>query len=266
MWTRAISSLGLCALAFLSACGGGERPDIKSASIPPAAGIPAAFGDSDPHDWAGTTPARHQVHGVDVSKWQGPIDWTEAARAGLQFVFVKATEGGDRADPLFADHYDGARRAGLNVGAYHFYYHCTSAETQARWFIQNVPRRPGTLPPVLDIEFTPTSPTCRTPPAPEAVRDNIATFQRIVGAHYGTRPVIYTTVDFWEANDLGRLNEEFWLRSVAGHPRETYPGASWHFWQYTGTGRVPGVATDVDLNAFRGSAGEWQAWVNRRRQ
>ncbi len=259
-------AIGLTALLLagglaLASCGGGHPPDL-----PRATGIPAAFGDSDPHDWEGTTPARHEVHGVDVSRWNGSIDWPEAARAGLSFVYIKATEGGDRADPLFEEHFSGARRAGLPAGAYHFYYHCTDAATQARWFIENAPRRSGALPPVLDIEFTPTSPTCRTRPDPEEVRKNIATFQRIVGAHYGTRPLIYTTVDFWRANDLGKLNEEFWLRSVAGHPAETYPGTRWSFWQYTGTGRVPGVTSDVDLNAFNGSFADWQAWVLRRRQ
>jgi lysozyme len=255
---RAILLLGA---VLLAGCGGGPAPDL-----PRASGIPAAFGDSDPHDWEGASPARHEVHGVDVSKWNGTIDWSEAAGAGLAFVYIKATEGGDRVDPLFEEHLDGARGAGLQTGAYHFYYHCTDATTQARWFIQNVPRRTGGLPPVLDIEFTPTSPTCRTRPEPEDVRENIATFQRIVAAHYGTRPLIYTTVDFWEANDLGRLSEEFWLRSVAGHPSDVYPGARWSFWQYTATGRVPGAASDIDLNAFNGSFADWQTWVARRRQ
>lgn len=244
----------------LAACGG------PVTDVPPAPGIPPNFGDSDPHDWEGIAPSRYAVHGVDVSRWQGSINWSQAAGAGVAFAYVKATEGGDLLDPLFEEHSSGARQAGIALGAYHFYYHCTDAETQARWFIKNAPRRRGGLPPLLDIEFTPTSPTCRTPPSPADVRKNITTFLRIVGAHYGTRPLVYTTVDFWEANDLQRLNEEFWLRSVAGHPSETYPGTRWKFWQYSGTGRVPGVETDIDLNAFNGSAAAWQAWRAQRAQ
>ena len=86
-------------------------------------------------------------------------------------------------------------------------------------------------------------------------------------AHYGTRPVIYTTVDFWRDNQLGKLGQyDFWLRSVAAHPVVTYPGARWAFWQYTGSGVVPGVGGEVDINAFNGSPQGWQAWLKARQQ
>jgi lysozyme len=257
--------LAALALAFLAGCG--SRGGVGERASHRAHGVPPAFGDTDPHDWAGwNAPASYPVHGIDASRWQGAIDWSEVARSGVSFAWLKATEGGDIADPHFADHFHGAARAGVPAGAYHFYYLCTPAETQARWFIANVPRRPGALPPVLDIEFNHASPTCRLRPDPSVMRDEILTFQRIVGAHYGARPVIYTTVDFFAANDLGQLRgEEFWLRSVAGHPSEKYPGQRWSFWQYSGTGRVPGVAGDVDLNAFAGSREGWDAWLRQRR-
>jgi lysozyme len=259
--TRGIARLGAAAaLTLLAACGGpGPVPNR-------AYGVPPGFGDRDPHEWVGRTPSAYPVHGIDASRWQGEIDWPEAARGGVSFAWLKATEGGDLADPAFARNFRAALRAGVPAGAYHFFYLCTDAETQARWFIANVPRRPRALPPVLDIEYNHHSPTCRARPEPAAIRAEIRTFQRIVAAHYGTRPVIYTTPDFWRANDLGLLRgEEFWLRSVAGHPAETYPGARWHFWQYSGTGRAPGVAGDVDLNAFSGSPAAWSAWLARRR-
>ena len=158
--------------------------------------------------------------------------------------------------------------AGVPTAAYHFFYWCTPAATQARWYIENVPRRAGQLPPILDVEWTPSSPTCTERPPPATVRREIATFQRIVGAHYRQRPVIYTTIGFWEDNGLARLTgEEFWLRSTAGHPSDTYPpGARWTFWQYSGTGRVPGISGPVDLNAFVGSAAAWTDWRQRRAQ
>ncbi len=249
------------ALATLASCGRNERLSESAYVVPPS------FGDSDPHDWVGRAPASYPVHGLDVARYQPPIDWRRAAEAGVAFVYAKATEGGDLADPMFKDHSGGARAAGIPTGAYHFFYLCTDAATQARWFIRNVPRRRGDLPPVLDIEYNQASPTCRARPEPAHIRAEIRTFQRIVGAHYGERPVIYTTVDFWRANDLGQLRgEELWLRSVAGHPSETYPGARWSFWQYSGTGRVPGVSGDVDLNAFSGSPEAWAAWLGRRQR
>ena len=98
----------------------------------------------------------------------------------------------DQADPLFDEHWRGAKRAGVAVGAYHFYYHCRPAIEQARWFIEHVPRTPGALPPVLDMEWTPTSPTCRIRRDPETIKSEARIFLNAVEAHYGQRPIIYT--------------------------------------------------------------------------
>ena len=246
----------LAAIVTLTACGGSKR----------VTGIPSRFSDSDPYHWSGITPAHHEVHGVDVSRWQGDIDWHRVARSGVAFAFLKATEGGDHADPSFKSNWRAAAQAGVPRGAYHFFYLCRPAAEQAAWFIAHVPRETGALPPVLDIEWNHGSRTCRARPDPATVRAEIATFQRLVGAHYGRRPILYTAVDFYEDNHLSRLaGEEFWLRSVAGHPRQTFPGQSWSFWQYTGTGSVPGIAGTADLNAFAGSRADWARWLTYRR-
>jgi lysozyme len=74
--------------------------------------------------------------------------------------------------------------------------------------------------------------------------------------------VIYTTVDFYEDNELWRLDGyPFWLRSVAGHPSVVYPGQRWHVWQYTGTGIVEGIDGQTDLNVFAGSHAQLAAWM-----
>jgi hypothetical protein len=73
--------------------------------------------------------------------------------------------------------------------------------------------------------------------------------------------VVYTTVDFYRENGIGALpGTEFWLRSVAGHPSTVYPGQRWTFWQYTGTGLVPGIHGPVDINVFAGSVVDWKRW------
>jgi lysozyme len=250
---RAAVALVMVALA---ACGGGHPQ-----------GIPSQFGDSDPWHWRGRgVPSRYEIHGIDVSRYQGDIDWARVAASDVRFAFIKATEGGDVADPQFAAHWFGTARAGIPRGAYHFYYFCRTGAEQAAWFIQHAPREPGALPPVLDMEWT-RSRNCPGRPDAETVRAEAASFLAIVGQHYGQRPVIYTTVDFWEENQMWRLGGyDFWLRSVAGHPRDTYEGHHWTFWQYTGTGRVAGVDGDVDLNAFEGSEARWRAWLAARVQ
>ena len=234
------------------------------------AGTPAAvrFDDNKPVNWSGRAPNRYAVHGIDVARFQGEIDWRKARRAGVSFVFMKATEGGDLLDPLFKEHWRGAKRAGIPRGAYHFYYFCTPPEVQARWFIRNVPRNKGTLPPVLDMEWNPFSPTCaKVRPPGKEVRRQMKVFMDMVERRYGQRPIIYTTPQFYKDAGLHNLkNEEFWLRSTAKTPDQAFPGQKWSFWQYSGTGVIDGIGKEVDLNVFAGNAGNWAAWLKARRR
>ena len=250
----------------LAACGHAQRSAQRGGGH--SGGVTEAnFRDSDPHPWADPSPYRYPVHGIDLSKFQTSVDWAEARANGVNFAFIKATEGGDQADPLFEDHWRGARRAGVAVGAYHFYYHCRPAIEQARWFIDHVPRTAGALPPVLDMEWTPTSPTCRIRRDPETIKSEARIFLNAVEAHYGQRPIIYTTVDFYRDNAMSTMaGTEFWLRSVAANPKDVYAGQTWKIWQYTSTGIVPGIAGNVDLNVFNGSKAEWADWLARRTQ
>ncbi len=249
----------LCLLA-LAACG---APRSSAPPAQPGILFTTNFGDSDPADFNAPRPSRFAVHGIDAARFQTNIDWNRARANGVNFAFLKATEGGDLLDLEFTTHWRAAGRAGVARGAYHFYYFCTTPEDQARWFIRNVPRTTGSLPPVLDMEWNPFSPTCATvrPPANE-VRAQMRRWLAIVETHYGQRPIIYTTPKFYRENDLGRFRGyDFWLRSTAKTLKEVYPGQSWRFWQYTATGTVPGIAGDVDLNAFSGSRAEWNAWL-----
>jgi len=221
------------------------------------------FGDLDPTDWQGQPPQRYAVHGIDVSVWQGAIDWEQARANGVNFVFMKATEGGDRVDPNFGRNWQATGAAGVPRGGYHLFYHCRPAVEQARWYIQNVPRSTGALPPVLDMEWTPTSPTCRTKQPAAVIRSEARAYLSAVARHYGKQPILYTTPDFFHDNDMGQLSGvTFWLRSTAAPVGETYPRQGWTFWQYSGTGQVPGIGGKVDLNAFSGSRQAWAAFVS----
>jgi len=248
----------------LAACGAGT-PSAPPAE--PGVVFPPNFGDTDPVKFTGRTPQTYPVQGIDAARFQKSIDWNTARRNGVNFAFLKATEGGDLLDPAFKNHWRGAGAAGVERSAYHFYYFCTEPEVQARWFIRNVPRRGDMLPPVLDMEWNPFSPTCATvrPPARE-VQDQMRRWLRIVEDHYGQRPIIYTTPKFYKENRLsGFRGYEYWLRTTAKTPAEAYPGQSWTFWQYSATGTIEGIAGEVDLNVFNGSAADWAAWVAARR-
>lgn len=207
-------------------------------------------------------PDKYPVHGIDVSKWQGDIDWNEVRRAGVAFSFIKSTEGGDHTDSRFSDYWRGARAAGIPHAPYHFYYFCTPAADQARWFIANTPRISAQMPPVLDVEWNHASKTCNKRPDPATVRSEMKIWMDLVARHYGKQPIIYTTVDFHRENLDGHFRAyQFWLRSVAAHPQDIYPDHPWTFWQYTGTGIMPGIKGNTDINAFAGSKKQWQDWL-----
>lgn len=225
----------------------------------------AAFkGDTDPHN--GVRRAYSMpVQGIDISRYQGKIDWNRVRKAGIRFAYMKASEGGDHVDARLYRNWGGAARAGIARGVYHFMYWCRTASEQAIWFSHAVPQDPTQLPPVLDLEWNHASVTCpKKVPRAEALA-KIRKMLQIMEYHTGKRPVIYTDISFHREVLEGELKGyEFWLRSVAAEPHERFSNRPWTFWQYTATGRVPGIKGNVDRNVFNGSEREWLRWLKRR--
>ncbi|UWU24836.1 glycoside hydrolase family 25 protein (plasmid) [Rhizobium sp. CB3060] len=219
------------------------------------------FRDAKPINFGSSSPRKLAVHGVDVSRWQGDIDWEKLQAQGANFVYLKATDGGDHLDPMFKKNWRRAKEAGLKRGAYHFFYWCRTAGEQADWFMRNVPREAGALPPVIDVEWNGES-SCKRKPSREHVLEKMQVFMDKLERYYGQRPIIYTAPDFYRDNLRGEFTDyPFWLRSVAAHPSQVYPGRKWLFWQYSGSGLTHGVEGRIDLNAFHGSEEEWHSWL-----
>jgi lysozyme len=224
----------------------------------------ANFSDRKPVDFGKAHPKHFDVHGVDVSRWQYDIDWKQLRTRGANFAFIKSTEGGDHLDPMFKKNWEGAKAAGVPRGAYHFFYWCRVADEQADWFIRNVPKEEGALPPVIDVEWNNHSKNCPTRPSRKVVLAKMKVFMDKVEKHYGQKPIIYTAPDFYEDNLQGQFKDyPFWLRSVAQHPKGRYPNRDFVFWQYSGTGLSKGHGTEIDLNVFNGSVKGWHKWLGR---
>ncbi len=221
------------------------------------------FRDAKPINFGKSSPKQLAVHGVDISRWQGDIDWAKLRGQGANFVYIKSTDGGDHLDPMFRKNWRDAEKAGLKRGAYHFFYWCRTGREQAEWFIRNVPKVKGALPPVIDVEWNHTS-RCKKRPSRETVLAKMQAFMDMLEAHYGQRPIIYTAPDFYADNLKGAFkNYPFWLRSVAAHPSKVYPGREWVFWQYSGSGLSHGVEGRIDLNVFHGDQDDWRRWLSR---
>ena len=155
-------------------------------------------------------------------------------------------EGTSLTDERFAENMDGARRAGLMCGAYHYYSPGSSARRQADFFVRHVHLQPGDLPPVLDIEQTGDL-------SSRALRDSALVWLRLVERHYGVRPILYTYHNFRSRHLSTPVFDDYpyW---IAHYYVDTlhYEGR-WHFWQHTDRGRVAGIKGNVDINCFNGS-------------
>jgi lysozyme len=197
------------------------------------------------------------VRGIDVSQHQGAIDWRAVAASGVRFAYIKASEGGDYRDPMFATNWRNAARAGLKRGAYHFFTLCRSGRAQAANFIAAVPRDPDALPPAVDLEHMG---PCRHGPTTQDAAGEIAAYADEIEAHYGVRPILYTSAPFDAAHLKGVFAQErFWVRSLYQWPG--YRRTQWIIWQRDHRAKVPGVSGPVDLNDFRGDDRAFDAFA-----
>lgn len=203
-------------------------------------------------------PDGFSVHGIDVSHHQGDIDWArleslQQASVPIRFVFIKATEGGDHKDKRFDENFASARQHGFIRGAYHFYNPATDPIVQADFFISHVPLEKGDLPPVIDIEKNPTRSQQQTFYA------QLALFLYRLEAHYGVRPIVYTSLKFKERYLSFPEFDRYPLWIAHYHvPQPGYQG-EWAFWQHTDRATLPGIDEKTDLNVFHGSTKELQA-------
>ena len=201
--------------------------------------------------------AKYPVRGVDVSHYQGEIDWDVLAAQDIQFAYIKATEGSSHVDGRFDENYREARKTQLRVGAYHFFSFDSPGTTQAENFIRTVEKFEGMLPPVVDVEFYGNKEA--NPPASEEVWPQLQAYLDAVEEAYGLRPVIYATYESWELYIKGQFDDyPLWIRDIWSKPKADVP---WTLWQYTNRGRLKGFSGEesyVDLNVFMGTVEEWE--------
>ena len=202
-----------------------------------------------------TTTASAGLSGVDLSKWQGNVDFAKIRAAGHAYVFVKATQGATGVDPDYARNIAAARAAGLAAGSYHFYVTADDAASQFANLAQHLDVQPGDLPPVIDIEVLSSSGSLPNLAAQlQALLDDIE-------RKWNVRPIIYSGENFANVDLKGFSAYPLWLAEYTGAPAPKLPldWAAWTFWQYSQSGSVPGVAGAVDLDRFNGDQAQFDA-------
>jgi lysozyme len=208
--------------------------------------------------------AGYQVKGVDVAHYQGEIDWETLASQGIDFAWIKATEGSSLVDPRFAENWARAHETDLLVGAYHFMSFESSGTAQAAHLARQVPVTPGSLPPAIDLEFY--GNYFAEPPAPEHVRRILDDLVAGIEKHYGATPIVYVTEEAYNLYVAGLYPQaKVWIRSVVGPPSLS-DGRDWTLWQYSPRDRLDGydgVEPYIDMNAFAGTREELESMTLR---
>lgn len=207
---------------------------------------------------------KYPIKGVDVSHYQGEIDWEILSGQGIRFAYIKATEGSSYIDDTFAQNYDDARKTELKVGAYHFFSFDSPGISQAEHFIRTVEAFGGMLPPVVDVEFY--GDKKEHPPDADKVETDLRECLKGMEQVYERKPVIYATLESWELYIKGRFDEyPLWIRDIWKEPAlesgwEDGEERGWTFWQYTNRGRLKGFLGEeeyIDLNVFYGNEEQW---------
>lgn len=199
--------------------------------------------------------SRYPVCGVDISAHNGDIDFFGLAADSIDFVMIKATEGTTFKDVRFHENYRKARKAGLKVGAYHFFRFDTDGDMQGLNFVHSVRGKHLDLPLMIDIEeWT----NARNTPTWEVV----ARLQALIGhlEEEGYDVVLYTNKDGYDRFIRDRFDDyPLWICSFTDPPMEE--ADRWTFWQYSHWGMVDGIDGMVDLNTFNGNRDDWMSWT-----
>lgn len=206
--------------------------------------------------------ARYPVRGVDVSHYQGTIDWKVLESQGIDFAYIKATEGSSHTDKNFKKNWQSAFDTAILTGAYHFFSFDSQGDTQLLHFTNTVPVSERMLPPVVDFEFY--ADKKNNPPDADTVTAQLTIMLKGLEEYYHMKPIIYATEDSFNMYLKGRFTDyPLWIRNVITKPDPAV--GDWLFWQYTNREKLSGYSGEeafIDMNVFHGSCEEWERWVN----
>ena len=205
---------------------------------------------------------KYKVTGVDVSHYQGTIDWEKLAGQNLEFTFIKATEGSGHLDEFFYDNWREAGKTGLCIGAYHFFSFDSDGKNQAEFYIDTVGNLNGKMVPMVDVEFY--GDKRSNPPEKEEVIKQLGEMLETLEEYYQLKPVIYTTYKVYNKYIKDEFEEyPLWIRNVY-YPPLFMIGEKWIFWQYMDNAVLEGyegAEKYIDMNVFRGTQEELEKLI-----
>ena len=187
------------------------------------------------------------VHGIDMSHYQGEVFWeTVGENTKMAYVYLKATEGGDRIDPKYERNIDLAHRYGLKVGSYHFFRPMVDLQLQLENFKAQCLPGEQDLIPMLDVETVGKLST-------DAFCDSLFKFLDLLEETYHQKPLIYTFRNFYNKHLLGKIDDyQLMIAMYADEPPVLADDRDYIIWQYTSKGRLRGVTGMVDKSYIMG--------------
>lgn len=202
---------------------------------------------------------QYPIQGIDVSSYQGEIDWNMLSSQSIDFAFIKATEGSSFQDAYFSYNWENASKTNLRIGAYHFFSFDSSGITQAENFISVVPQIENMLPPVIDIEFY--ADKAENPPSKEEMQNILNDLLKTLEKHYHMKPILYVTKETYEQYIKNSyLEYDIWFRNIISLPNPS-DERNWTFWQYSNRGRLKGYQGKekfIDKNVFFGTKEQFE--------
>lgn len=203
------------------------------------------------------------IKGIDVSYYQGNIDWKIVKESGIDFGFARVSDGVTKVDPKFAQNWTKMKEVGIIRGAYQFFRPNQDPIEQAELFVDIVENAGGfdyyDLPSVIDVEVTGKVPN-------DKIIENIMIWLDFMEEYTEKKPIIYSGPYFWELNNLGDNFKQYSLWTAHYTKKDECPlipdpWKDWDFWQFTGSGQVAGVYAIVDINFFDGTRDDLMSFI-----
>ncbi|MFT5885032.1 MAG: lysozyme [Arcticibacterium sp.] len=195
-------------------------------------------------------PMRHSTHGIDISHYNGEINWEKVTsfkehHSAVRFCFVKATEGTDLVDHRFQENWEALEETNIKRGAYHFFNPATNPRLQALNYILSVDLHDGDFAPVLDWEVLGRGRNRRN------IAANVKIWLEVIEQHYGIKPIIYTNKHIYRDYIKQHFAEyPLWISHYEVPELQGYDLDQVYFWQHSMTGKLEGIETLVDFNVF----------------
>ena len=200
--------------------------------------------------------SKNYIQGIDISHYQGNINWKKINTSKIKFIIIKSTEGKNVQDNKFKRNWSESRKRNFIVGAYHRFTLKSSGKSQSKNFISMVPKSNNSMPPLIDIENINIS----------KVKDKTIFIKELkileneLHKHYGTKPIIYLNEHNYYDYIINNFNNNLWIYDHSNTSPITFNYQK-GLWQYTTRGKCSGINGYVDMNYFNGDLSEFKKFI-----